>query len=177
MCGMEDGWTRGDLSETGERHRATRETGGCARARRTGRSSHTLGPQTTPQLARARSGCAQTETFVTTAIQITVHANTSICSHLSIQYVHSAQRAAAALRYIVLHECIQARYFRGRLSKKQTSAVLRLPSHHPRVPPPAGTRPTILELRERPPPKSCARRSSSSLAPSCPKQGRRPPPC
>ena len=31
--------------------------------------------------------------------------------------------------------------------------------------------------RERPPPHSCARRSSSTLAPSCPKQGRRPLPC
>ena len=34
-----------------------------------------------------------------------------------------------------------------------------------------------LRLRERPPQKGCARRSGSSPAPSCPKQGRRPPPC
>ena len=34
-----------------------------------------------------------------------------------------------------------------------------------------------VELKERPPQDSCARRSSWSLAPSCPKQGRRPPPC
>ena len=32
-------------------------------------------------------------------------------------------------------------------------------------------------LKERPPPNCCVGRSSSSLAPSCPKQGRRPPPC
>jgi hypothetical protein len=32
-------------------------------------------------------------------------------------------------------------------------------------------------LRELPPPHCCARRSSSTLVPSCPKQGRRPPPC
>ena len=34
-----------------------------------------------------------------------------------------------------------------------------------------------LEIKERPQQESCARRSSWSLAPSCPKQGRRPPPC
>ena len=32
-------------------------------------------------------------------------------------------------------------------------------------------------LREQPPPNRSAQRSSSSLAPSCPTQGRRPPPC
>ena len=42
-----------------------------------------------------------------------------------------------------------------------------------------GTRawPNVSALRELPPPDCCARRSSSTLAPSCPKQGRRPPPC
>ena len=37
--------------------------------------------------------------------------------------------------------------------------------------------PTVSALKEQLPPNIDARRSSSALAPSCPKQGRRPPPC
>eukprot|EP00964_Phaeocystis_antarctica_P059958 scaffold35693_cov66-Phaeocystis_antarctica.AAC.2 len=36
---------------------------------------------------------------------------------------------------------------------------------------------TVPVLREQPPPQTPARRSSSTLAPSCPKQGRRSPQC